>query len=82
MPFPWFDLKENMYGSDMYFYSKVKWAEIPVWVDPTVRCDQIDYKIESFEDYERRLKEDPGYVKSGVLIGTTERHRAATEIVE
>ena len=67
--FPWFDLKESNYGSDMYFYTKVRQAKIEVWIDPTVRCDQIDYTIASFADYEKRLKEQPEYPSTGVVVG-------------
>lgn len=81
MQFPWFDLKENMYGSDMYFYTKVKDADIPVWVDPTIRCNQIDYKIETFADYEQRLKDDPKYAQSGVVIGASECNRNGAVVV-
>ena len=81
MPFPWFDLKAKMYGSDMYFYTKAKQAEIPIWVDPTVRCDQIDYKVETFDDYQKRLVEDPKYAQSGVIIGTGARDRNGTVTV-
>ena len=81
MTFPWFDLKADMYGSDMYFYTKVKNAEIPVWVDPTVHCDQIDYKVETFDDYQKRLVEDPKYAQSGVILGASEFNRNGTVTV-
>lgn len=81
MTTPWFDLAAKKFGSDMYFFTKVKDAEIEVWAHPGVMCDQIDYKVETFEDYKKRLVEDPEYVKSGVVIGTTERHRAGTVTV-
>ena len=69
--FPWFDLKEAKYGSDMYWWTKVRDQGIDVWVDPTVRCGQIDYKMESFEDYEERLRTDPKFPQGGVIIGDT-----------
>jgi hypothetical protein len=52
---PWFDLKENAYGSDMYFYTKVGEKKFQVWVDPTVRCGHMDYVEWDFEDYVNRL---------------------------
>jgi hypothetical protein len=67
VPKPWFTLSHG--GSDMYFYTQVRKAGIEVWVDPTVRCDQIEYQIWSYADYERRLREDPGFAASGTLIG-------------
>jgi hypothetical protein len=79
--YPWFDLSVDMYGSDMYFYTKVKDAGIPVWAHPDVMCDQIDYKVETFDDYKKRLRDDPAYVKGGVVLGTTERHRTGVNTV-
>ena len=79
---PYFDLKAKNYGSDMYFFSKVKWAGVEVWAHPGVMCDQIDYKVETFADYAKRLKEEPGYATSGVVLGTSERSRCPAEIVE
>lgn len=67
--FPWFDLKESHYGSDMYFYTKVREAKIPVWIDPTVRCDQIDYVVARFADYEAKVKEDPTFAVVGAVVG-------------
>ena len=66
---PWFDLSYGRYGSDMYFYTRLRRAGIDVWVDPRVRCDQIEYKVWSFADYEERLKADPKFPSSGTLIG-------------
>lgn len=80
LDYPYFDLAAKKYGSDMYFFSKVKWADIEVWAHPGVRCDQIDYKVETFEDYRQRLTEDPTYAQSGVVLGAGERHRAGAEI--
>jgi hypothetical protein len=67
VPKPWFTLSHG--GSDMYFYTQVRKAGIEVWVDPTVRCEQIEYQIWSYADYERRLREDPGFAATGTLIG-------------
>ena len=75
MVYPWFDLAATKYGSDMYFFTNVKEAGIEVWADPSVRCSQIDYVEVQFEDYEKRIKEDPNFVKGGVLLGATESHR-------
>lgn len=69
VPYPWFDLKEGKYGSDMYFYTKVRDAGFDVWVEPTVRCWQIDYLVDGFEQYEKRLNEDKTYPQTGVIIG-------------
>lgn len=81
MEYPWFDLAAKKFGSDMYFFTKVKDAGIEVWADPSVMCDQIDYKIETFADYKQRLVEDPKYAQSGVILGTSERHRAGVVTV-
>lgn len=82
MTYPWFDLAAKKFGSDMYFYTKVKDAGIDVWAHPGVMCDQIDYHVETFDDYHKRLKEDPKYAQSGVILGTTERDRSGTVTVE
>lgn len=81
MTYPWFDLAAKKYGSDMYFFTKVKDAGIEVWAHPGVMCDQIDYKIETFADYQQRLVEEPRYAQSGVILGTSERHRNGAVIV-
>lgn len=70
VPSPWFDLKEKGYGSDLYFYTKCRDVGVEVWVDPRVRCGQIDYKIWDFHDYEERLKNDPSFPVSGSILGT------------
>jgi hypothetical protein len=70
IPRPWFDLKENYYGSDMLFYTKVRDAGFDVWVNPSVLCGQIDYKVETIEDYWKRIQEDPNFAKSGYIVGT------------
>ena len=67
--FPWFDLKEKGYGSDMYFYTKVRDKGIPVWVDPSVECEQIEYTVTSKADYTKRLNTDPEFAKTGFVIG-------------
>ena len=70
MPYPWFDLKEGHYGSDIYFFTNALKAQIDTWVDPTVRCGQIEYKIWQHEDYLARLKNDPTFAGSGYLLGS------------
>lgn len=66
--FPWFDLKEAGYGSDMYFYTKAKWAEIEVWCNPQVTPEQIEYKVWSKKDYAERFKIDPKLGATGFVI--------------
>ena len=68
--YPWFDLAESRYGSDMYFYTKVRDAGIPVWCDPTIDIHQIDYRLWSRRDYEDRIKSDPAFAASGYIIGS------------
>ena len=81
MVYPWFDLAAKKYGSDMYFFTKVKEAGIEVWADPSVMCDQIDYKVETFADYQQRLVKDPRYAQSGVILGTSESHRNGVNVI-
>lgn len=72
---PWFDLKERQpkteegYGSDMYFFTKVRDAGFEVWVDPRIRCGHMDYVSVGFDDYLTRLKDDKSYGRSGFVIG-------------
>jgi hypothetical protein len=68
---PWFDLSDGRqgYGSDMFFYKKVRDAGLEVWVQPLVCCAQIDYTVASLRDYEERLEREPGFAASGVIIG-------------
>lgn len=72
---PWFDLKEKNprtqegYGSDMYFYTKVREAGFEVWVDPTVRCGHMDYTVEEFDGYLERLKSGDPKIGRGMIIG-------------
>lgn len=75
---PWFDLKENRpetsegYGSDMFFYTRVREAGFEVWVDPTVRCAQMDYTEVNFDDYVKRIaRDDPG-LRRGFIISPAE----------
>jgi hypothetical protein len=75
IPYPWFDLKESKYGSDMYFYTKVRDAKYDVWIEPSVRAYQIDYSVDGFDQYEKRLNEDKEFPKGGIIIGSDYNHR-------
>lgn len=70
--FPWFDLKEGQYGSDLYFYTKVRKANIDVWVHPGVACGQIEYTEWSIDDYYHRMQIDPGFANRGVIVGSSD----------
>jgi hypothetical protein len=71
---PWFDLKERNprtlegYGSDMYFFTKVRDAGFEVWVEPAVRCGHMDYVEVTFADHRQRLATDPGYAARGFIL--------------
>lgn len=82
MKHPWFDMNATKYGSDMYFFTKVKDAGIEVWANADVMVDQIDYKVETFDDYKKRITEEPAFASSGVVLGTSERHRSGAVLVE
>jgi len=69
LEYPWFDLKQTGYGSDMYFYHHVGKAGFDVWVDPRVRCGQIEYKVWGIHDYQQRIKEEPAFASTGAIIG-------------
>ncbi len=66
---PWFDIKEGSYGSDMYFYAYAADCGFDVWVEPRVRCQQIDYYVTGIEDYHARLQYDPDFGGSGYILG-------------
>lgn len=70
VPEPWFDLKADGYGSDFFFSKHCKDAGVEQWADPTVLCEQVDYYFTSIRDWKWRLENDPGFVKTGYVIGT------------
>jgi hypothetical protein len=78
IPYPWFDLKEKNpqtgegYGSDMYFYTKVREAGIEVWVDPRVRCQHMDYVRASIDDHIKRIENNDPDLRRGFIISPTE----------
>ena len=82
IPWPWFDLKEGKFGSDMYFYTLVRDAKFDVWVNPQVRCYQIDYLVDGFEQYEKRINEDKEYPPGGIIIGDDGSHSLSKRPVE
>lgn len=77
LPFPWFDLKEvkegengaSGYGSDIYFYKQAKDHGLDLWIDPTVKCDQIDYYVTTHDDYLWQLENNPQFGPAGFIIG-------------
>ena len=75
MAWPWFDLKEGAYGSDIYFYTQALKAGFEVWCEPAVLCGQIDYHVWDVRDYHQRLQEDPEFAQHGFIIGTSEEVR-------
>ena len=72
MPFPWFDLKEANYGSDMYFYKHARDHGFETWVDPSVACGQIDYYEMTIDDWKWQLETNPKFAKYGFIIGQQE----------
>jgi len=72
IPYPWFDLNEKHYGSDMYFYTKAFESDFEVWVHPKVLCGQIDYNMVTVDDYHRRIIEDPKFADNGYIIGAAQ----------
>lgn len=69
IPYPWFDLKVNGYGSDIYFSKHVKDHGLEMWCDPSVRCGQIDYYETNLDDYEWQLANNPGFASRGFIVG-------------
>ena len=78
LPFPWFDLKESTYGSDLYFYTNALKEKIETWVDPRVKCGQIEYKVWEHGDYVKRLKDDPEFGKAGFIMAAPPEGEVAT----
>jgi hypothetical protein len=66
---PWFDLKANSYGSDIYFSKHAADAGFELWADPTVLCGQIDYYEATIDDYHWQLEHDPTFISRGFIIG-------------
>jgi hypothetical protein len=75
---PYFDLRERNpktgegAGSDMWFFTKVRDAGFEVWVEPRVRCGHLDYVTVGFEDYVKRLQDDPQYAQHGYILAPDE----------
>ena len=67
--YPWFDLAEGKFGSDLYFFTNALNAGVETWVDPRVRCGQIEYTVWMYDDYKKRVETDPEYGKSGYVLG-------------
>jgi len=70
LEYPWFDLDALKYGSDIYFYKHAKDAGLELWVDPTVRCGQIDYYETTIDDWKWQIDNNPEFGKRGFIIGT------------
>jgi hypothetical protein len=69
---PWFDIKQGHHGSDLYFYTNAVKAGFEVWIDPRVRCGQVEYISWEFEHYRMRLQSDPTFASSGGIVGMAE----------
>jgi hypothetical protein len=69
---PWWSIQQGKHGSDMYFSTKVLEAGCEIWVDPRIRCGQVEYISWGFEHYRMRLQSDPDFAKSGGIIGSAE----------
>ena len=72
LPYPWFDLKEAAYGSDIYFAKHAREHGFETWVDPSVQCGQIDYYTTTIEDWKWQIDNRPGFAKFGFIIGQKE----------
>lgn len=70
MEFPWFDLSAKGFGSDMYFYKHAYDHGFRAWVNPKVRCGQIDYYMTTIEDWQWQLENNPAWGKAGYIVGT------------
>jgi hypothetical protein len=68
---PFFDLKENTYGQDMYFYSKVKDSKIDVLCDSNITCGHMGSRqIYTIEDYRKFISETKTIIPEGGMIIT------------
>lgn len=70
LPEPWFDLSAKNYGSDMYFYTHARRKGFELWIDPTVRCGQIDYYQVGIEDWQWQVENNPTFLGQGYIVGT------------
>jgi hypothetical protein len=66
---PWFEQEQGHHGSDLYFYTNAVDAGFEVWVDPRVRCGQVEYIAWDFDHYRLRLQTDPTFAASGGIVG-------------
>jgi len=72
MAFPWFDLKESNYGSDIFFSRHARKAGFDIWVDPSVACGQMDYYEMTIDDWKWQVETNPEFAKHGFIIGQKE----------
>jgi hypothetical protein len=69
LPYPWFDMGAQTCGSDMYFYKHAADHGFKLWVDPRVRCGQIDYYTTTIDDWHWQLEHNPDFGRAGYIIG-------------
>lgn len=69
---PWFEIKQGHHGSDLFFYTNAVKAGFEVWIDPRVRCGQVEYISWDFDHYRQRLQTDPAFAASGGIVGIAE----------
>lgn len=69
MPYPWFDLSAQKFGSDMYFYKHAKDHGFQLWADPRVQCGQVDYYVTDIEDWKHQIDTNPAFAGRGFIIG-------------
>ena len=69
LKYPWFDLKEKGYGSDIYFSKHAAEAGFDVWANPEVMCGQVDYYEMTVNDWKWQLETNPKFAKFGFIIG-------------
>ena len=66
---PFFDLKEGTYGQDIYFYSKVKDANIDVMVDSSVKCGHMGAReIITVDCYNKYITDVKTKIEGGMII--------------
>lgn len=78
MPYPWFDLSAQRFGSDMYFYKHAKDHGFQLWADPRVQCGQVDYYVTDIEDWKHQVDTNPAFAGRGYIIGQGSDSNGAT----
>lgn len=66
---PWFQTLEGKCGQDIYFYTKLRQAGVPVYLDTSVHADQWSKKQRIGFDQYKKLLETGELQRTGFVLG-------------